>query len=612
MIKELQYQFFSAQNIKPAGWVKEQLRLQADGLAGNLDRIWPDVRDSAWIGGECEGWERVPYWLDGFIPLAYLLEDENLILRAKKYINAILDAQAADGWICPCPTEKRRDYDTWAVFLILKVLTVYADCSGDERIPGAVERCLKNLDAHLNIHTLRNWGAARWFECLIPIFWLYGRTQEKWLITLAQKLKFQGFDWKGIFDSGFLDSCTEGWEHFSHVVNIAMMLKSEALMSLLTGGSPDEFAKKALEYLEVKHGTAAGHFNGDENLSGLSPVNGTELCGVVEAMYSYEWLFAITGDTGWLDRLEKLAYNALPAAISPDMWSHQYDQMTNQAAAFPMSRQPFRTNGNEAHLFGLEPNFGCCTANFGQGWPKFVLTAFMKTKDGIASCALTPSEVNTEIHGVPVKCGLATGYPFRDTLIYQVETARPVEFVLSVRIPVFAGEAEMNGKPVECGKFVKINRVWNGCERIEIKLKFQTNILPRPNDMVCVWRGPLLYSVAIDEKWEKVEYIRDGVERKYPYCDYYIYPESKWNYALTDDKFAVKENSFVSGYGNAEPPVEMTAKMAEIEWGFHNGHCDGEPISRIPSGEVTDVRLIPYGCTNLRMTEVPYVKVSGS
>ena len=55
------------------------------------------------------------------------------------------------------------------------ILTVYADCSGDERIPGAAERCLKNLDVHLNTHTLRNWGAARWFECLILIFWLYGR-----------------------------------------------------------------------------------------------------------------------------------------------------------------------------------------------------------------------------------------------------------------------------------------------------------------------------------------------------------------------------------------------------------------------------------------------------
>ena len=48
--------------------------------------MWRDIKESKWIGGEAEGWERVPYWLDGFIPLAYLLEDEDMIARAKKHI----------------------------------------------------------------------------------------------------------------------------------------------------------------------------------------------------------------------------------------------------------------------------------------------------------------------------------------------------------------------------------------------------------------------------------------------------------------------------------------------------------------------------------------------
>ena len=71
------YALYNTDEIKPAGWIKKQLEIQADGLSGALDRVWRDVRDSAWIGGEAEGWERVPYWLDGFIPLAYLLDDED-------------------------------------------------------------------------------------------------------------------------------------------------------------------------------------------------------------------------------------------------------------------------------------------------------------------------------------------------------------------------------------------------------------------------------------------------------------------------------------------------------------------------------------------------------
>ena len=73
------WKFFTTKEIKPRGWLRSQLRVQADGLAGNLDKVWRDVRDSAWIGGNADGWERVPYWLDGFIPLAYLLEDEDMI-----------------------------------------------------------------------------------------------------------------------------------------------------------------------------------------------------------------------------------------------------------------------------------------------------------------------------------------------------------------------------------------------------------------------------------------------------------------------------------------------------------------------------------------------------
>ena len=137
------WNFYTSKEIKPDGWLKRQLQIQAEGLSGNLHKIWPDIRDSAWIGGKCEGWERVPYWLDGFIPLAYLLENEEMILTVKKYIDAIITSQQEDGWICPCEKEKRAKYDTWAIQLLCKTLKVYYDCSGDERIPSITVRPLR-------------------------------------------------------------------------------------------------------------------------------------------------------------------------------------------------------------------------------------------------------------------------------------------------------------------------------------------------------------------------------------------------------------------------------------------------------------------------------------
>ena len=139
------WNFLKTAEIRPQGWLKKQLQIQADGLSGHLDLVWPDVRDSAWIGGDREGWERMPYWLDGFLPLAYLTENKDMQQRAQKYIDAILDRQQKDGWICPCSEEARGTYDLWAVLLITKVLYVYYNCTGDERAVEAAYRALKNL-----------------------------------------------------------------------------------------------------------------------------------------------------------------------------------------------------------------------------------------------------------------------------------------------------------------------------------------------------------------------------------------------------------------------------------------------------------------------------------
>lgn len=54
-----------------------------------------------------------------------------------------------------------------------------------------------------------------------------------------------------------------------------------------------------------------------------------------------------------------------------------------------------------------------------------------------------------------------------------------------------------------------------------------------------------------------------------------------------------------------QPPIMLLASVNEIEWGFENGVCYKEPKSRIPVGPMEKKKFIPYGCTNLRLTELP-------
>lgn len=603
------WNFYTAKEIRPEGWLKQQLRIQAQGLSGNLDKIWPDVRDSAWIGGDREGWERVPYWLDGFIPLGYLLEDPDMIARGKKYIDAIVAAQQPDGWICPCEPEKRAAYDTWAVQLISKVLTVYYECSGDERIPDVICKVMRNYYDLLRsgrIH-LFDWGKFRWFEAFIAINFLYSRNPEPWLRDLGRILKEQGADYRTFAESW--KRPLNAWQWHTHIVNIAMMLKYEAVSCDILGEEYMDQVRPLHELLEAYNGTPVGCFTGDECLSGLSPIQGTELCAVVEQMYSYEWLYACTGDPSWAERLELLAFNAMPAAVSDDMWSHQYDQMSNQIACqkFP-GKSLFRTNSSEAHLFGLEPNYGCCTANFGQGWPKLALSAWMYAGKTVLNALPVPSRLRTEDLTVRLK----TDYPFENSFRYTVDSK--TEFTLQIRIPSFAKNVRLDGGSVE-GKMLSIP-IGPGHWELRVEFDVEPVLEKRPHGLYTVRWGSLVFSVPVSYDTKKLEYVRNDVERKFPYCDYELIPKSHWNYAWCGGTMRVEKNAGDEvPFSSAAPRVVIRTQVQMIDWGLEDGYdtvCAKLPNSEKPIALRQTITLYPYGCAKLRMTELPVVTVPES
>lgn len=598
--------FYTSNEIKPKGWIKKQLQIQADGLAGNLDRVWRDVRNSKWIGGDAEGWERVPYWLDGFIPLAYLLDDENMVDRAKRYVESIIESQQDDGWICPCKIEERKGYDAWAVLLISKVLCVYYECSNDDSVLNVIYRILKNFYELLSKKEIKlfDWGKYRWFECFIAINLIYEKYQEDWLVDLARILKKQGTNYKKLTNKWKWPR--NKWCFDTHIVNIAMMLKSEAISHNILNEDYSDSAQKLFDILYRYNGTPVGLFTGDECLSGLSPIQGTELCSVVEQMYSYELLYAYTGDSKWAERLELLAFNALPASVSDDMWTHQYVQMSNQIACQKLpGKSLFRTNNGEAHLFGLEPHFGCCTANFGQGFPKFVISAFMHSKESVINVLPIASELKTKDKHIIVE----SDYPFNNSIRYNIVSQ--IDFIFKIRIPSFAEKVMINNELFDEKEYtvqVKAD------ENISISLSFDTTPYfdKGPSGLSFARCGSLVFSLPIKHKKTMYEYEKDGVERKYPYCDYEYIPETEWSFAYCSDKL-IKEHREIREipFSSDNPPIILKAKVKKIDWGYENGFetvCSKFPHSNEPKGKEQDIVLYPYGCAKLRMTELNMIK----
>ncbi len=608
------YNYCDPTEFTPKGWLYDQLKIQAEGLSGNLHKVWPDVRDSAWIGGTKDGWERVPYWLDGFIPLAWLLQDKELQSVAEKYINGILDRQEEDGWICPCAYEERGNYDTWACFLIGKVLSLYISFTGSVRAEKALYRCMKCLYEWLEDSriVINDWGKFRTFECLIPLIDLYEKNPEEWILDMAHILYKQGANY-GDYTKEWVRPLNR-WTKFTHIVNLCMMFKSDALYNKLTGENIPDRAEELWAILDRYNGTAVGTFTGDECLAGIANNHGTELCSVVELMYTCEVMFALTGKTIWLDRLEKAAFNALPATISDDMWTHQYDQMVNQVACmrFP-GKTFFRTNGREAHMFGLEPEFGCCTANFSQGWPKLAMSIYAKSEKGLIATMMLPGSLDTTVKDASVKITCDTCYPFRMTGKYIISVSKPVTFELKLRVPSFSCKVTVNGQSAAITDgYIVIDQTWEAETALEIAYFDTPHFVNRPHDLAVVEYGPLVFSLPIKTEYKMREYEKDGVERKFPYCDYELIPKSEWRYAFADTNLSVtlKEGDTVP-FSSASPRLAIKAKLCKIDWDWAEGYstvANDVPASRTALSEPEECELVPYGGAKLRMTEMPFVK----
>ena len=65
-------------------------------------------------------------------------------------------------------------------------------------------------------------------------------------------------------------------------------------------------------------------------------------------------------------------------------------------------------------------------------------------------------------------------------------------------------------------------------------------------------------------------------------------------------------------FSEQEPPIVLEVEMVKINWGHAPNYedlCAAYPKSKKIIGPTEKLSLIPYGCTVLRMTEMPFVKV---
>ncbi|KAA0213840.1 MAG: hypothetical protein DYG94_11655 [Leptolyngbya sp. PLA3] len=624
-------------SIRPQGWLAHQLRLQADGFHGHLMEISPflDTQGNAWLdpkGRGERGWEEVPYWLKGYLNCAYVLNDEQMIAEAHRWIEGALNSQQDDGWFGPdegrtgLATKLRGRDDLWPNMIMLYCLMDYHDVTRDERVITLMQRYFRYLEKLPEDKFLVGyWPKIRAGDQLAAIHWLFNRTGEDWLLPLAEKTHRHTARW----DEGLID-----W----HNVNIAQAFREPTQWWVQ---SHDDAHRRGAErnwtQIRQMYGQVpGGMFGADENCRpGYDdPHQAVETCGLVEEMLSDEILLGLTGDMVWADRCEDVAFNMLPAAFTADMGALRYLTAPNQPVSDAENHSPGIQNGGP--MFLMSPHrHRCCQHNAGHGWPYYAQHLWYATPDnGLAAVLYSASTVTARVgKDTEVTIEQQTRYPFGDTVRFNVRLAAPAKFPLYFRIPAWCDDpgVRINGQVVkenaQPGQLLRVERQWADDDRVELTLPMQVRVRTweANHGSVSVDRGPLTYALDIGENYRRYEdagaqnkELTDAqvaeLNRTWP--AYEILPAGAWNFGLLpEEPIRVEERGAVAEGSPWTPdasPIVLWAKARKIpQWkvdqhGLVGALQDSPAFTEEP---VETVRLIPMGAARIRISAFP---VAGS
>lgn len=644
-------------SIKPSGWLEKQLQNMASGMTGNLDLIYPEVVGdrNGWLGGDGDGWERGPYWIDGLVPLAYILDDENLKEKAQKWIEWTLTHQEESGYIGPIPFEEEPDpeagiqkgprKDWWPKMVMLKVLQQYYQATNDDRVIDVLTNYfhyqLEQLPTH-PLDELSFWANRRAGDNLAVVYWLYNLTADPKLIELGELIQKQTFPWEAVFtNSPNGQEFADTWHYNKgkrypfdqdeisslnlaqvpglHTVNVAQGLK-QPIIYFQKSGDVNALAsvKNALKMLREYHGQPQGMYGGDEPLHGNNPVQGIEFCSISEEMFSLESILKITGDASYADLLEKITFNALPTQASDDFTSRQYFQAANQVKLSDDMDYSYETqnHGGTDFVFGELTGYPCCTTNMHQSWPKFVQNLFYATPDGgVAALLYAPSSVELLVgSGEKLQIKETTGYPFRETVQFDLSLSQESTFPFHVRIPDWAVNPIMkiNGQAIafknENG-IAKIERTWKDGDQIILTLGMKVEASTWYQGMAAIERGPLVYSLKIESETKtknRNDRFREFLE---------VFPTSPWNFGIEASILSDLENSVLVQENPWDGDYPWNLENAPIQLSLVGNRIPAwKNLIEIPAGlKISDsypeekLVLVPYGCTTLRITEFPVI-----
>ena len=526
--------------------------------------------------------------------LALASGDPTIAAEANANVRYILDHPQADGSLGPSDIGPTN----WPHAVVFRSLLAAYGAHPDPAIPRALQR------HYLNRPT--DFGVGRDACNVEEMLWTYAHTNDDKLLAIAKRT-YDNFN--ATHPPSGLPALESDDKVVEHGVTFNETAKIPALLYLYTGDkSLLDATTNAYKKIDRDHMLASGLHTAEEKLDGQNPWDYTETCDVSDYTWSVGYLLMASGDATWADHIEKAIFNAGLGCITKDFKAHQYFSAPNQVIAIDGICKRYNPN---RQTYRPQHDVECCSGNVHRFLPNFALRQWMRTPDGGVVAALYgPSEFRSTIGDANVSIDEKTDYPFSDSIDFVVHVSKPIEFPLVLRVPGWTTDAQLtvNGKAdaslTAPGTFTTLKRTFNDGDTISLHLPMSVTIHPWANNTMSIERGPLVYSLKIEEQNQAVPTSRPD------FPAWNKRPASAWNYALAGGAADVKVvNKTTSGcpWDMSSLPIELRVPAKQItNWKL--GPKDSDPgFEADPklADKMETVTLVPYGSTCLRLTVFP-------
>ena len=505
------------------------------------DPVWLAnlMRDRTKDGWQSEFWGK---YMHAAVPFWRYTESERLGAKIAAGVKAILDLQEPDGYIGNYAPDNRygRGWDVWGTKYTLMGLIHYYDgascfenqgsCpnpSAGEALEAAKRLCdcliaARGPNGRLgpDLRLTGAYGGLPSLSVLEPVVWLYKRTGEARYLEFADHIVRQMTEFPDgpelvkqadipVADRHFTElnpwhswaaefaltkayeqmSCCQGLIDYVEVKSKKEEVRRSPDLGPRTQDLLSAVLKTARSIVETEINIAGGGSAGEHWFHGADlqwrPISWQqETCVLTTWMRLAARLRAATGDPLWSDQLEKTFYNAYLASLNREADTF--------AAYTPLmgSRAPGH------HHLCLHTN--CCNANGPRGWLCILDRAFTAERDaatvdfymsGVAEAAIPAL-------GETARFRLYTLYPREGKVVLTCGNAKPLNFVLRLRIPSFAAGASVtvNDQPAKAdlpaGSYCELRREWRNGDMVELTLPMPV-VMHRLHEHVAFTRGPV-------------------------------------------------------------------------------------------------------------------------